>query len=81
MFLFAFWIINFDVPQIFHTIKSVPRLQMKNHCSSFEIKKETLQFFSSSVCGIDQHDSPAIDQYPSLPKKSILAVSSDLYIE
>ena len=27
MFLFVSWIIDFDVPQIFHTIKSVPRLQ------------------------------------------------------
>ena len=27
MYLFVFWIINFDVLQIFHTIKSVPCLQ------------------------------------------------------
>ena len=24
MFLFVFWIVNFGVPQIFHTIKSIP---------------------------------------------------------
>ena len=43
MCLFAFWIINFGVPQIFHITKSVPCLQK----GTAIITKTTIVAFSS----------------------------------